>query len=683
MGYNSVTYTTYLSAGILWGVLSCLCVYQYKNKAVHWSLGFASLINTVWLLAIAIDSKWSRIGSGTLLLLEIFRYGGWIVALTGMLTFFSGHRIPLSLSILLGGSWVLALGAAVYSLSSNSPKSDSIPEMIWLGLFLSIVGLIGVEQLYKNTAKNRQIKLLGLNLGAMFIFDIYLYSHSLIFSQINPDIWQARAVVTIAVVLFIAVGDLALPPRDSQPSALSISRPIIFYTTSLTAAGGFITVLALGGYYVKLYGGNWGTVIYTLLLFTALMIIAITFASSTVREIFSVLISKHLFRHKYDYRAEWLKLINQLSQPTNPKDIYERTINAVASIFKSPGGAIWMRKGRMMTPIYHTALNIDFELPCEPLSTAFCYTLRDDEWVFAPHSTDNTGHSQYNEYLPEWVACIPDLWIIFPLLVEHELIGFMALTRPKLDSSLTWEDLDLLKTVGRQIASYLERHKQAEQLAESRQFDAFNKLAAFIMHDLKNLIAQQALVVRNAAKHKDNPAFFEDAIHTIENSVYRMNNLLRKLQQHEPEEIRILSLKEVVIEAVKKCQDEKPIPTLRMGDSDSKINADQDRLVMTFTHLIKNAQDATPPNGFIDVTLRNDDKIATITIEDNGSGMDEDFLRNRLFKPFDTTKTGKGMGIGVYQAREYIASLGGTLTVSSAPKEGSLFTITLSAVKTD
>ena len=95
----------------------------------------------------------------------------------------------------------------------------------------------------------------------------------------------------------------------------------------------------------------------------------------------------------------------------------------------------------------------------------------------------------------------------------------MVLTSPEIDDSLTWEDLDLLKTVSRQIASYLDRHEAAEMLAESRQFEAFNKLTAFIMHDLKNLIAQQALVVENAAKHRENPAFFEDAIRTIDNSV--------------------------------------------------------------------------------------------------------------------------------------------------------------------
>ena len=253
----------------------------------------------------------------------------------------------------------------------------------------------------------------------------------------------------------------------------------------------------------------------------------------------------------------------------------------------------------------------------------------------------------------------------------------MILTAPEHDDSLTWEDLDLLKTVGRQVASYLDRHEAAEMLAESRQFEAFNKLTAFIMHDLKNLIAQQALVVENAAKHRENPAFIEDAIRTIDNSVGRMSNLLRKLQHNESTELRSLELHRVLMEAVKKCKEQKPVPSLRLQQTDLRVNADQDRLIMTLTHIIKNAQDATEASGFVDVTLHSEGNDAIITVEDNGAGMDQDFIKNQLFRPFVSTKSGKGMGIGAYQTREFIASLGGKVAVDSAPGEGTTFIIAL------
>jgi putative PEP-CTERM system histidine kinase len=234
--------------------------------------------------------------------------------------------------------------------------------------------------------------------------------------------------------------------------------------------------------------------------------------------------------------------------------------------------------------------------------------------------------------------------------------------------------------VGKQVADYLYRHEQAERLTQSRQFDTFNKLTTFIMHDLKNLIAQQALVVANASKHKDNPVFIDDAIKTIDNSVSRMNHLLKKLQRNQPEEIVDTSMRQLIVNACQHCSNNLPVPTLTLPESDLTVRADIDRLTMSITHLIKNAQEATAADGHVIITVTTDGKTACIEIEDNGSGMDEKFIRERLFKPFETTKRGKGMGVGAYQAREYITSLKGTFAVTSTPGAGTKFVLTLPGI---
>jgi signal transduction histidine kinase len=66
-----------------------------------------------------------------------------------------------------------------------------------------------------------------------------------------------------------------------------------------------------------------------------------------------------------------------------------------------------------------------------------------------------------------------------------------------------------------------------------------------------------------------------------------------------------------------------------------------------------------------------------VEIEDYGVGMDEDFMRNRLFKPFDSTKGLTGMGIGAFESREFVRNLGGDIQVHSTPGIGSLFRIVL------
>jgi len=56
--------------------------------------------------------------------------------------------------------------------------------------------------------------------------------------------------------------------------------------------------------------------------------------------------------------------------------------------------------------------------------------------------------------------------------------------------------------------------------------------------------------------------------------------------------------------------------------------------------------------------------------------MEEEFLRERLFKPFETTKQ-KGFGIGLYQCRQIVEAHGGRIEVRSVPEQGSEFTVYL------
>lgn len=676
MEYNSVTFVAYFSAAVVSALLMATYLFQLVRKQKTWLFAGAAAVHTLHLGAIALSFSDHTIPLYLLIVLEYLHFNAWVFCIGLNLKYNSQRKqLPTSLQLLFSGGWpITALAVAMLFI----PGMNQAGLSVWFALGLAVIALVSVEQLYRFAGENdRQIKLLCMNLAAIFLYDIYLFTHALIFKGLDPMLWQSRAAVSIATCMFMALGGMLLLQRNERPANFNLSRPIAFYTTSLVGVGVLITVLSLGGYYVRLYGGNWGTVFYSLLLVGAVLLIATVFISSRIRMKMSVLINKHLFRYKYDYRNEWLRLINYLAQPAEASEVNQRAFFAVASTTKAPSGAIWLRKQGFYEPVYRANLPSFVDLQEEPVDSAFCRAFIESEWVFIPDSGDNEALSQHNELLPRWAHNIPDLWLLFPLIVGEELVGFMALTKPGGDETLTWEDLDLLKTMGRQIASYLKRHQQAEQLVEGRQFDTYNKLVAFIIHDLNNLIAQQALVVRNAEKHKDNPAFFEDAIKTISNSVDRMNNLLKKLRRDDSDLVKRLSIMEVLHHAVNECQRSSPPLTADIQSTNRTINADQVRLVMTITNFIKNAQEATPEDGKVHVTLQVDNHWAVIVIKDTGSGMDWDFIHNRLFKPFETTKSGKGMGIGVYLSREYISDLSGTLNVASEPGEGTTITITL------
>lgn len=680
MQQEQITFISYFSGSILFGLLSLIAIYLWKIKTVHLSLFFAALTSTIWHLGIAMNYQGFTLGKGNLLVLETARYTFWVVAILCTLRFTIGQQIPQKIRLTILGLCGTGLLAALTLRFLNSPLVENTNTIIWTCLLLAITGFVSVEQLYKNTESYRLIKLWGVTIGGILIYDIYLFAYSLIFDHIDVELWQGRGAINACAALVLIIGSLFLA-NTKKRSSFTISRPVAFYTTSMTVAGGFLSLMAVSGYYVQLYGGDWGSILQILVLFLALTTIVAAFISSTIRSRVKVWVSKYFFSHKYDYRREWLRLINYLSRASDAKDFHARAISGVASIFNSPSGILWVLQNGQMVPVASLHLESPESYPQEPIDSPFCKALLEHEWVFSSHAPENEKLSGLNELLPPWLIEIPSLWLVLPLLTEQNLVGFMVLTKPPHETALSWEDLDLLKAVGRQVASYLDRHQAAEQIAESRQLDAFNKLTAFVMHDLKNLIAQQALVVENAAKHKDNPAFVEDAIQTIDNSVGRMNNLLRKLQRDEPHEPRSIELSKILIDATKKCKDLKPVPSLRLQDNDIIVNADPDNLTMVFVHIIKNAQEATNKNGFVDVTLSREGDNAVIVVEDNGEGMDVSFMRERLFKPFVTTKSGKGMGIGVFQTNEIINSLGGKMTVESTPEVGSTFTLSIPATQ--
>ncbi|MFO1367615.1 MAG: XrtA/PEP-CTERM system histidine kinase PrsK [Marinagarivorans sp.] len=681
---NTLTHLAFLAGAGLSLALTLTLWVTRTSRALHPSIALATGVQSLWLFSLA---YWYAPGSWPsqtwVSSLECLHYSLWLLTLARIIPFYCERPLPTPYRFfILGLSLIFVFANGINAFWPEASPFNTQRLMVWQGLTLSIGCLVTIEQLYRNITSVRLLKLVALNLAAMFIYDIYLYAQDLIFDNASNFFAQVRATVTIAACTFMILATLVLKHHNAQPPQLVLSRPIAFYSTSLIIAGTLLSAISFAGYYMSLYGGDWGTIIYSLLLVGTLILLASAFSSSRLREQLSVLVNKHLFSHKYDYRTEWLNVIDQLSKPSNSEEVYQRALSSVTNIFKSAAGGLWLKRGNVFVPVYQAPDLIAPRQAQEPSHSSFIRTLEREEWVFFPHAGNASQSQTPNEQLPNWAKDVANLWLILPLIDKAELIGFMVLTAPAQNQeALNWEDLDLLKILGRQVAHYLSRQAQADQLAEARQFETFNRLSAYMMHDLKNLIAQQSLVVKNAAKHKDNPAFVEDAIQTISNSVNRMQHLLQKLQHTSGEEVRVLLLSEVLMDAVKRCQKAMPAPTLRIDDGDLQVKADRESLTMVFAHMIQNAQDATLASGYVDLFITRQEGFAVVLIEDNGQGMDEEFIQNRLFRPFDTTKTGKGMGIGMYQARDCITNLGGEISVESVPGEGTTFFIRLPLVQ--
>jgi putative PEP-CTERM system histidine kinase len=391
-----------------------------------------------------------------------------------------------------------------------------------------------------------------------------------------------------------------------------------------------------------------------------------------------VFLDKHFFSYRYDYRDEWLRVIGLLAGRQLERPLSERVIWALAEIVESSGGLLWVRSEKeayRFKARFNSHHAVASEVDAQDSLSQFLARTR---WVIDIDEYRTEPEVYEALVLPDWVDGNPDAWLIVPLIHDEQLLGFVLLLQPRAPQSINWENLDLLKTVGMQAASYLALHQAAEALAEARQFEGFNRLSAFVIHDLKNLIAQLSLVAKNAARHKHNPEFIDDAVSTIDNAVSKMNRLMAQLQSADVTgENRHIDLASELREVVSAKAKGRPAPTLRIEAGEMMVSAEPERFSAVLGHVIQNAQDATPADGRVDVVLRAAGDQVIVEVRDTGCGMDAEFIKTRLFRPFDSTKGLTGMGIGAYECREVISALGGQVAVESAPGRGTVFRILL------
>jgi putative PEP-CTERM system histidine kinase len=256
----------------------------------------------------------------------------------------------------------------------------------------------------------------------------------------------------------------------------------------------------------------------------------------------------------------------------------------------------------------------------------------------------------------------------------------VVLAAPDYRRPLDWEDFDLLRTAGRQAASSLAEAMGQEALANAQRFEEFNRRFAFILHDIKNLVSQLSLVARNAERHADNPEFRADMVATLQASVGKMNDLLARLAPHSQsrvQHLQVLALRPILTSAIAAKRRDRDVQLL--GDASLVALVDGSALEQAVGHLLQNALDAST-DAPVTVRVEGDARALSIAIADKGVGMDGDFVRNRLFQPFVSTKAG-GFGIGAFEARSLIAAMGGRISVDSRPGAGTTFTIQLQAAE--
>jgi len=485
---------------------------------------------------------------------------------------------------------------------------------------------------------------------------------------------MARGLVNVLFIPLIAIAARRNPDWDIN---VFVSRQIVFYSTTLIAVGLYLLFMSLGGYALLLYGGTWGGLAQIVFFAGAILVLVTLLFSHTLRARAKVFLSKHFFHNKYDYREEWLRLISTLTD-FEDRSTRQIVIRAMAQIVDSPGGWLWSYDPDERAYCMIESENCDHAVPDIAEDDSLIRFIKRDRWLIDLREFQDDPENYRDLRLPDWLAKESDAWLIVPLLFRQDLLGLVMLRKAAGPPELNYEDRDLLKTVGHHLAVHVAQENADSLLAEARQFEAYNRLTAFLMHDLNNLIAQQSLIIKNAEKHRRNPEFVDDAIKTIANSVERMKRVMEQLTRSEVDRLnRSTKLETIITGAVERCRAKEPVPVLDMQGVTASVNVDAERFTMVLTHLIKNAQDATGSDGTVSVSARQNGENLIVTVADSGCGMTPEFIRDHLFRPFDSTKGSQGMGIGAYQAREFAREMGGELRVSSVVSEGTRISLTL------
>ena len=561
--------------------------------------------------------------------------------------------------------------------------------LVMTAIILRLTAAAGALVLVHNSygqaapASRGVIRLAMIALAILWGYDLNLYTIAYFDPASARGPFDVRGLaIALSAALFAIGGSRGTGWR------ISLSRAATFQSLSLLAICAYFAVMAV--LVTALRGTGFDLTRALLVALLAAMTVAamILLPSSRARGWAKVKIAKHFFEHRYDYRSEWLRFTETLgaSGPDAPP-LGQRVIKAFADILDAPGGLLLIADDNgAIEPAaswnWSGSANPGAAIPSAQ-ALAFWLSVGAEGRIidFDAHAGGWANSRDLGMDIPAPLLGEEQAWTGVPLIHDDRLVGLVLLGAPDYRRPLDWEDFDLLRTAGRQAASSLAEAHSQQALMNAQRFEDFNRRFAFILHDVKNLVSQLSLLSRNAERHADNAEFRADMVATLKSSVGKMNDLLARLapspdqRPARPEPTPLRSLVASAIAAKRRDHDVR-----LLGDGDLWVQADPLLLEQAVGHLVQNAVDASTPEQPVTVRMSAASSQVSIDIVDQGSGMDADFVRTRLFQPFASTKQG-GFGVGAFEAKSLVAAMGGRLTVESRPGKGSQFTITMPAAQ--
>jgi putative PEP-CTERM system histidine kinase len=549
-------------------------------------------------------------------------------------------------------------------------------------LLCSAILLMNLEKTFRAAIGTYRwrIKFLILAVGLLFTGRVYTSSQILIFQNYFPTVDIINAVTLFVSCCLIAVG---FSRKDTFKVAVYPSDKVLRVSLTAVLLATYLVIVGLSSKILEYWEGPNAFATKALLLLVSLSFISILLLSERNRESLARFVSRHFRRPLYDYRSVWLSFTERTSSITSAESLCQVVVKWLSEEFHVLSSSIWIKDSDLSTlrMVASTGTSAKLLLSLEP---DLAQQLQNHFLSHpVPLDLERASHS--------WVEHLRQIFpvtfkkganrICVPLTVNGQFLGLLTLGDRVNNVSFGLQDFDLLKCVADQIASNLLNFQLSSRLVQVKEMEAFQTIAAFFVHDLKNTSSSLSLTLQNLPKHFDNPEFRKDALKAISKSVSHIQDLIARLtlfRQRIELHPRPIDLNELLKSTLSSAGDHIKVKT--DFPSPATVLADEDQLQKVFINLLINAREAVAVNKQGEITLstlkQNGWAIATVT--DNGCGMTPDFVSHSLFKPFKTTKKG-GMGIGMFQSKTIVEAHKGKIEVDSQQGRGTTFRVFLPA----
>lgn len=540
-----------------------------------------------------------------------------------------------------------------------------------LQLLLTVAVLVGLEMCLRTSQgpRRRRTKFVVLGLGGILLVQFYVLSQMALFRSITATDLETGTATLLLGNIVLAVGLARARSSDVQ---LIVSRTLVYRSVILVVLGAYL--LAVGGLgwllnYLQIPEQAFWV---TLVVFVSALALAALLLSEQARWQVKRFIALHVYRSKYDYREQWIAFTRRLATLLTLDDLSPELLETVTEAVGSNAAMLYVSdaSGRH----YHIAgsIRLPEAAPIVPVDNPVLAALTVSPGPLILETDLDWAGVALARTFPAGTVMVPLQW-------SGSLMGFLVVGPERTGMPYTPEDLEFMATMGQQASGSIVTARLSEDLARTREFDAFARVASFVIHDLKNLISSLSLLSQNAVKYLDDPEFQKDTVLTLSRTVERMQALLTRLSSRaEPVVMRdqAVDLPSIVRDAVETVTFPTGVKLVSELGSGPRVLGDAEALLRVIQNLLTNAIQAVDSGGTVAVAVKHEDGNAILLVADTGCGMSEEFVRESLFVPFRTTKRG-GWGIGLYQVKEIVERHGGTLAVTSKEGFGTTFQITL------